>query len=82
MPAEYGPWPTVRSWATTGVFEQSMQTVIADAAARGEVDLDLVDVDSTTARAHHHAAGMVMDGELMTALEKAADEERGLHQRG
>ncbi|MBB6347708.1 hypothetical protein ACWGH8_39910 [Nonomuraea muscovyensis] len=59
-----------------------MQTVIADAAARGEVDLDLVDVDSTTARAHHHAAGMVMDGELMTALEKAADEERGLHQRG
>jgi transposase len=86
LPAEYGPWSTVydrfRSWATTGVFEQLMQTVIAEAAARGQVDLDLVSVDSTTARAHHHAAGMVVDGELMTALEKAAEEERGLHLRG
>ncbi|MBB6347710.1 transposase [Nonomuraea muscovyensis] len=34
LPAEHGPWSTVRSWATTGVFEQSMQTVIAEAAAR------------------------------------------------
>ncbi|MGW7481203.1 IS5 family transposase [Nonomuraea muscovyensis] len=86
LPAEYRPWSTVydrfRSWATTGVFEQLMQTVIAEAAARGQVDLDLVSVDSTTARAHHHAAGMVVDGELMTALEKAADEERGLRLRG
>src|SRR5688500_7204128 len=38
LPAEHGPWSTVhdrfRSWATTGVFEQLMQTVIAEAAAR------------------------------------------------
>ncbi|MER5423504.1 transposase [Streptosporangium roseum] len=52
LPAEYGPWPTVydrfRSWAMAGVFEQSMQGMIAEAAARGQVDLDLVSVDSAT----------------------------------
>nr|WP_093888582.1 IS5 family transposase [Streptosporangium canum] len=59
LPEEYGPWSTVydrfRSWATTGVFEELTQAVIAEAAARGQADLDLVSVDSTTARAHHHA---------------------------
>jgi hypothetical protein len=45
---------------------------------RGQADLDLVSVDSTTARAHHHAAGMVLDGELSAALEEAAGQEKGL----
>lgn len=86
LPAEYGPWSTVydrfRSWARTGVFEQLMQAMIAEAAARGQADLDLVSVDSTTARAHHHAAGMVPDGELAEALDEAAEQEKGLRQRG
>ena len=86
LPTEYGPWSTVydrfRSWARTGVFEQLMQAMIAEAAARGQADLDLVSVDSTTARAHHHAAGMVLDGELAEALEEAAEQEKGLRQRG
>ncbi|GAB3137175.1 hypothetical protein [Microbispora hainanensis] len=43
-----------------------MQAVIAEAGARGQVDLDLVSVDSTTARAHHHAAGTALDGELLS----------------
>ncbi|MGJ6970049.1 hypothetical protein ACSDR0_50160, partial [Streptosporangium sp. G11] len=59
-----------RSWAATGVFEELMQAMIAEAAARGQADLDLVSVNSTTVRAHHHAAGMVMDPELLEALEK------------
>ena len=37
-------------------------------------------MDSTTARAHHHAAGMVCDGELIKALEKAFEQEKGLSQ--
>ncbi|MEV4182777.1 hypothetical protein AB0J28_15200 [Streptosporangium canum] len=41
-----------RSWATAGVFEQLMQAVIAEAAARGPAGLDLVSVDSTSAHAH------------------------------
>jgi transposase len=86
LPQEYGPWSTVydrfRSWAATGVFEELMQAMIAQAAARGQADLDLVSVDSTTVRAHHHAAGMVVDPELLEALEKAAEQEKGLRQRG
>lgn len=86
LPVEYGPWSTVydrfRSWAMAGVFEQLMQAMIAEAAARGQVDLDLVSVDSATARAHHHAAGMVLDGELARALDEAVEQERGLQQRG
>lgn len=58
LPGEYGPWSTVydrfRSWATTGVFQRLMQTVIAEAAARGYADLELVSVDPTTARARMH----------------------------
>ena len=80
------PWSTAydrfRSWALNGVFEQLMQAMIAEAAARGQVDLDLVGVDSTTARAHHHAAGMALDGELSAALHEAVEREKGLRQRG
>jgi transposase len=86
VPAEYGPWSTVydrfRSWAKTGVFQRLMDAMIAEAAARGQVDLALVSVDSTTARAHHHAAGMVVDPELLEELEKAVGEEKGLHAAG
>ncbi|MFD1938500.1 IS5 family transposase [Nonomuraea mangrovi] len=85
LPAEYGPWSTVynrfRLWAITGVFEQLIQAMIAEAAARGQADLDLVSVDSTTARAHHHAAGMALDPELVQALEEAAKQEKGLRSR-
>jgi hypothetical protein len=34
--------------------------------------LSLVSVDSTTARAHHDAAGLPVDAEVLEALEKAA----------
>ncbi|MGS2648501.1 transposase [Streptosporangium sp. LJ11] len=86
LPVEYGPWSTVydrfRSWAMAGVFEQLMQTMIAEDVARGQADLDLVSVDSTSARAHHHAAGMVLDAELVKALEKAAEQEKGATPKG
>ena len=62
MPAEFGAWSTVhnrfRQWRDAGVFEALLEGLIAEAARRGEVDLSLVSVDSTTARAHHDAAGM------------------------
>ncbi|MFC9633800.1 hypothetical protein ACFTY8_32210 [Streptomyces mirabilis] len=79
-------WSTVYGrfhlWAGSGVFQTLMEAVIAEAAARGQADLDLVSVDSTVARAHHHAAGMTVDAELLEALEKAVAEEKGLRQRG
>ena len=58
-----------------------MQAAIAEAAVRGQADPGRVSVDSTTARAHHHAAGMVVDPELLEALEEAAEEEKGLRAR-
>src|SRR5512144_2584386 len=86
VPDEYGSWSTVydrfRSWATEGVFHNLLDAAIAEAAARGQADPDLVSVDSTTARAPHHAAGMAVDPELLKALEKATDEETGLRKRG
>ncbi|MFB4283569.1 transposase [Nonomuraea sp. MTCD27] len=79
--AEHGSWSTIYDtflcWALNGVFERLIQAMIAEAAARGQAGLDVVNVDSATARAHHQTAGMVLDGELATALEQAAKREKG-----
>jgi hypothetical protein len=56
------------------VFTAVFQGAIAEAAKRGLVDLSLVSVDSTTVRAHHDAAGMIVEPEILDALEKAAAE--------
>lgn len=86
VPATYGNWSTIydrfRAWACQGVFENLMNAMISEAAARGQVDLDLVSVDSTTSRAHHHAAGMRVAPERLQELERAVAEEKGLLQRG
>ncbi|CAI7973585.1 transposase [Frankia sp. Hr75.2] len=86
MPAEFGAWPTVhnrfRQWRDAGVFEALLEGMVAEAAKRGEVDLSLVSVDSTTARAHHDAAGMHLAEDVIAALEKAATEEEKTRQKG
>ncbi|WP_306191923.1 IS5 family transposase [Streptomyces sp. MK5] len=85
-PTEFGAWSTVhnrfRQWRDARVFEALLEGLIAEAAKRGEVDLSLVSIDSTTARAHHDAAGMHLDEDVITALEKAADEEENQVKRG
>jgi len=63
-----------RQWRGAGVFEALLEGLIAEAAKRGRVDLSLVSVDSTTARAHHDAAGMHLDPDVLDALEEAAAE--------
>lgn len=86
VPSEFGAWTTVsnrfRQWRDAGVFEALLEGMIAEAAKRGEVDLSLVSVDSTTARAHHDAAGMHLGQDVMAALEKAAAEEEKAPQKG
>jgi len=81
MPAEFGPWQTVYDafarWRDAGVFAALMDAMIAEAARRGQADLSLVSVDSTSVRAHHDAAGMRMDPQVLDALEKAAALEKG-----
>lgn len=55
-----------------------MDGLIAEAASRGQVDLTLVSVDSTVARAHQDAAGMAVSGEVLDALETALTEGKGV----
>ncbi len=82
VPNSYGSWSTIydrfRLWARDGVFQTLMDAMITEAVARDDVDLSLVSVDSTVARAHHHAAGMVVDPDLLADMEKALTEEKGL----
>lgn len=86
MPQEFGAWSTVsnrfRQWRDAGVFEALQEGLIAEAAKRGQVDLSLVSIDSTTARAHHDAAGTHMSKDVLTALEKAAAEEGKARSKG
>ncbi|GAA2552639.1 hypothetical protein GCM10010295_45520 [Streptomyces intermedius] len=81
VPERYGPWSTVYSrfstWARAGVFQNLMDALTAEAAARGKVGLELVSVDSTIVRAHHESAGLAVDGETLDALEQALTEEKG-----
>ncbi|MDQ1065115.1 transposase [Streptomyces canus] len=86
MPQEFGVWSTVsnrfRQWRDAGVFEALLEGLIAEAAKRGEVDLSLVSIDSTTARAHHDAAGMHLDEDVLTALEQVATQEEKARSKG
>lgn len=86
MPSEFGPWPTVygrfRVWRDAGVFTALLEGLIAQAAREGTADLSLVSVDSTSVRAHHDAAGMLVDEEIMEALEEAAREQEETRQKG
>ena len=85
VPEAFGSWSTVygrfAQWCDVGVFAAVMEAVIAEAARRGQVGLSLVGVDSTTARAHHDAAGMVVGEEVLASLEKAAEAEKGARER-
>lgn len=85
MPCEFGPWPSVygrfRVWRGAGVFTALLEGLIAEAARRGKTDLSVVSVDSTTARAHHDAAGIRIGKEVMDALEEAAAEQEQARQK-
>ena len=67
VPTEYGPWQTVyglfRRWQRDGTWDVVLAAVQARADAAGRIDWD-VSVDSTTSRAHQHAAGARRDGHL------------------
>lgn len=60
LPERFGPWETVykrhRRWSADGTWELLLTRVQAAENAEGKIDWE-VSVDSTTARAHQHAAG-------------------------
>ncbi|GGU29147.1 hypothetical protein GCM10010244_64560 [Streptomyces coeruleorubidus] len=61
LPARFSRWKTVyerhRRWSADGTWERIFAAVLADADAEGRIDWSMVSVDSTTCRAHQHAAG-------------------------
>jgi transposase len=61
LPARFGPWKTVyerhRRWSADGMWDRIFAAVLADADAEGRIDWSMVSVDSTSCRAHQHAAG-------------------------
>jgi transposase len=61
LPERFGSWKTVyerhRRWSADGTWERILQAVQADADTQGRIDWSMVSVDSTSCRAHQHAAG-------------------------
>jgi len=61
LPERYGPWKTVyerfRRWSADGTWDRLLAHVQQHNDAVGAVDWTVVCIDSTTVRAHQHAAG-------------------------
>lgn len=70
VPERYGKWATVydlhRRYCENGTWLAILLGIIADAEEMGEIDW-FVSVDSTTVRAHQHAAGAVVSEEALHA---------------
>ncbi|WP_456340272.1 IS5 family transposase [Streptomyces microflavus] len=60
LPERFGPWETVykrhRRWSADGTWQMLLSRIQAAEDAAGGIDWD-VSVDSTSVRAHQHAAG-------------------------
>lgn len=60
LPERFGPWQTIRKrhalWSADGTWERLLQHVQAIADAAGDIDWN-INIDSTSIRAHPHAAG-------------------------
>ena len=74
VPARYGPWyrayALYRAWQLTGVWQRIEASLVAMADAAGKIVWQ-VSVDSTTCRAHVHAAGARKDAHLRVNGEPA-----------
>jgi transposase len=61
LPERFGPWHTVASrfyrWRRAGIWQQILIALQELADRRGELDRSLHLLDSTSVRAHQHAAG-------------------------
>ncbi|MDV5147493.1 IS5 family transposase [Streptomyces sp. SBC-4] len=61
LPERFGSWKTVyerhRRWSADGTWDRILRAVQADADLAGRLDWSMVSVDSTSCRAHQHAAG-------------------------
>lgn len=73
LPERYGPWKTaherLRKWAADGTWERILEHVIVKDDSLGTLADNVafvVSVDSTSVRAHQHAAGARKKGAVRT----------------
>lgn len=61
LPSEFGPWQSVwerhKRWSVDGTYTAMFAAVRETAGVEDEDLLELISVDSTSVRAHQHAAG-------------------------
>ena len=61
MPERYGKWESIATrfyrWQKTGVWNQILENLKAQADKQGNIDWEIHYVDGTVIRAHQHAAG-------------------------
>ena len=65
MPERYGPWQTCHDrltrWQRNGLWTRLLQVLQAQADAQNQVQWEGCAVDSTSIKAHPHAAGALRD---------------------
>lgn len=85
VPTLYGPWQTVyglfRRWQRAGVWRKVVTGLQARADAAGMITWN-VSVDSTSARAHQHAAGARNRGQFQVESPGGVDDEPDDHALG
>jgi transposase len=85
VPEWYAPWQTLyrwfRRWQREGVWAKILAGLQAVADAAGKIDWR-VSIDSTTSRAHQHAAGARRDGHLQSEPPGGVDVEPDDHALG
>ena len=61
LPERYGPWKTVfsrfRRWQEAGIWDRLLTGIQIEAAHDDQIDGSVAMIDSSSIRAHQHAAG-------------------------
>ena len=73
LPAEFGAWQSIwerhRRWSIDGTYQEMFAAVQAAAPAGRDQLVELLSVDSTSVRAHQHAAGARFHGDTGGEIE-------------
>ena len=72
LPERYGNWKTIysrfRRWQAAGVWERILTEIQTEAAHDDQIDGSITMIDSTSIRAHQHAAGARKRGTQTTTM--------------
>lgn len=70
LPERYGNWKTVysrfRRWQEAGIWDRILTEIQSEAAHDDQIDGSITMIDSSSIRAHQHAAGALKKGISMT----------------